>query len=303
MISTIVPTYARPEHLRDCLEALACQEHPRQDYEVVVVDDGSPESPVTIVADFERRMDVSLLVQENAGPAAARNAGAARARGALLAFTDDDCRPEPGWLAALARAHAAAPDRLLGGTTDNALADDLYAATSQMLIDHLYEYFNADPDDCRLFTSNNFAVPTGAFHELGGFAGEFPLAGGEDRELCDRWVASGRRMRFVPEAVVQHFHGMTLRAFARQHFGYGRGGYVFHRRRSGREPLRVEPLSFYAGLVAHPFRRRAAAGWRAVGATLLMLLSQVANVSGFFYEAWRQRRAKRALAAEPSGSR
>jgi GT2 family glycosyltransferase len=58
---------------------------------------------------------------------------------------------------------------------------------------------------------------------LGGFDAAWNRAAGEDREYCDGWISHGYRMVYVPEAVVEHLHGLTWRIFVWQHFNYGRG--------------------------------------------------------------------------------
>jgi GT2 family glycosyltransferase len=291
-LSVVIPTHARPAQLARCLEALARQDYPRDRFTLVVVDDGSPTPVTEVVAGTEGRLQVDLIRQRCAGPAAARNAGARRARGSLLVFTDDDCTPEPGWLRALAAAHVETPDAALGGCTVNALHRNRYSAASQLLIDFLYAYFNADPSAARFVASNNFAVPAEAFLEIGGFPTGFPLAAGEDRELCDRWVARGHSIRYVPAATVEHHHGLTLRRFLLQHFGYGRGGFQFQRARSQRgAETRIEPLRFYVDLLLYPSKRLSAGP--ALVTTALLFSAQVANAAGFFWEStttwWRAR--------------
>jgi glycosyltransferase involved in cell wall biosynthesis len=96
--SVIIPTYNRPRHVRGCLRALTQQNYPRQQFEVIVVDDGSLEPLERAVDPYRERLTVTLLRQRNAGPGAARNTGASVARGQYLAFTDDDCRPPSDWL-------------------------------------------------------------------------------------------------------------------------------------------------------------------------------------------------------------
>jgi len=101
VFSVVIPTCNRPSRLRACLESRVRVEYPRAQFEVIVVDDGSSTSLKEIVSDYEPHLNITLLVQSNRGPAAARNAGARRAKGRFLAFTDDDCRPAPDWLGAL----------------------------------------------------------------------------------------------------------------------------------------------------------------------------------------------------------
>ncbi|WP_412069232.1 glycosyltransferase [Rubrivirga sp. IMCC43871] len=278
-VSIIVPTYDRPARLAACLAALARQEPPGGGLEVIVVDDGSPSPAAVVAAPFERQLNLRLLRQPNAGPAAARNAGAAWAAGALLVFTDDDCQPEPGWARTLADAHALAPDHLLGGRTLNALPDNAFSSASQLLIDYLYEYFGPESGRVPLVASNNLALPADAFRALGGFDETFPLAAGEDRDLCARWHEAGRPFGHVPDAVVLHAHALGLRSFWRQHVGYGRGARYYHHLRPDSAGPDPEPLAFYTDLVRYPLRHAAGArAWRLVA---LMAVSQVANALGY----------------------
>src|SRR5262245_58451428 len=128
MFSVVIPTHNRPRELAGCLRALADLHYPRDRYEVVVVDDGSRAPPEAIVASFRPWLDLVLLSRPHAGPGAARNAGVSRARGEYLAFTDDDCLPDPNWLTALGDRLAGSPGALVGGRTVNALPGNRYAA-------------------------------------------------------------------------------------------------------------------------------------------------------------------------------
>lgn len=282
--SVVVPTYARPERLARCLDALATLDYPRDNYEVVVTDDGSPAPLDEVAASFQGRLDLTMLRQVNAGPAAARNASAGAAKHEYLAFTDDDCMPRPGWLKGFAAGFAQEPRALLGGQTENALADNIYARTSQQLVDYLYDYYGAASGGAPFFTSNNMAVPRADFMALGGFDRSFPLAAGEDREFGLRWRDRIGPIRFVPDAVVDHAHALTLVRFWRQHANYGRGARHLSRvlRAGGRAQHKVEPHRFYTGLVTRPLTEsRSLAGL--FGASL-MLLSQVAVTWGYAQE-------------------
>ena len=285
--SVVVPTFRRPAQLAECLDALAGQDYPRERFEVVVVDDGSGAPPAEVVARFRPRLVVTLLTPPHAGPAAARNAGARRARAPFLAFTDDDCAPDPGWLRALEARLREAPERAVGGRTVNALPRNLFSAASQSLTEYLYAYFDAARGGASFFASNNLALSAELFAVVGGFDESFPLAAGEDRELCDRWRARGYELTYAPEAVVRHAHALTLRSFCRQHFNYGRSAVHFRCARARRGgAVRVEPAAFYAGMLRHPFAREPRA--RASLLSALLVLSQTANAAGFFSERLRK---------------
>lgn len=283
-LSIIIPTRNRPLQLAACLEALAEQNYPRDRFEVIVVDDGS-RSPLDAVADpFHFPIQLTLLRQTNAGPSRARNNGAARARGDLLAFTDDDCVPEPGWLGALAAAFRSCPESLLGGRTIGVLPNNPYATASQLLVSYVYAYYNRDPEEARFFASNNLAAPARLFRTIGGFNTNHTRAASEDRELCDHWRSRGYWLRYVPDAVVRHAHPLTAAGFWRQHFNYGRGAVEFRRARyaRGSPPLAVEPLSFYTDMLRFPFAEQR--GSRALAHSALIGLSQIASTVGFFWE-------------------
>ena len=283
-ISVVVPTFGRPDALRRCLRALARQEYPHDRYDVVVVDDGSPVPPREVVGSVESPLRTRLVCQPHRGPAAARNKGAAQARGEFLAFTDDDCMPSEQWLPSLASALGQYPGAAVAGSTINALPDNAFASGAQSLIDYLYGYYNASPADGRFLTANNVALPAAAFREIGGFDATFASAGGEDRDFCDRWLASGRRLIHEASARVSHAHHMTLSGFVRQQFEYGRGACRYHRLRTRRGGGRVaiEPPAFYAKMFTHPFT---AQPWpRAVVTSLLFAASQAANTAGFIAE-------------------
>lgn len=282
--SVVVPTFQRAEALAHCLDALAAQTLERERFEVIVVDDGSPQSPRDVVTRAANALDVRFLEQANAGPATARNTGARAARGEYVVFTDDDCRPDPGWLRAIDATARRHPGCAIGGRVVNALGDGLYSTASQLLIEFLYDYFNVDQTGGRFFITSNLALPTRSFHDIGGFDVSFPLAAAEDRDLCDRWREAGLAMVYCEDAVVHHAHALGLRSFCRQHFNYGRGAFHLHRARAkrGEQPLRVEPYHFYARLVGYPFGRSAAT--RAVPLSALLALSQGVYVGGYLKE-------------------
>jgi glycosyltransferase involved in cell wall biosynthesis len=284
--SVIIPTYNRPRHVNGCLRALAQQDYPRQQFEVIVVDDGSPEPLDEVVDPYRSRLTVTLLRQTNAGPAAARNMGASVARGEYLAFTDDDCRPCADWLRRLDTAFVTHAASLIGGRTVNRLSRNYYSATSQLILDVVYAFYNRDPTAARFFASNNIAMPKRMFDAVGGFDSGFFRAASEDREFCDRWRMQGHGMAYHAQAVVQHIHQLTLRTFCEQHFSYGRGALRYHAVRARRGSGRMrDDLPFHAQLLRNlrgPFSRMRPN--RAVRVLALLLLWQVLNAAGFVYE-------------------
>ena len=283
-ISVIIPTCNRPEQLRDCLTALSRQTYPRSRFEVVIVDDGSEPPIASVATSFSDKLDMRVIRQTRRGPAAARNCGVTSARGSLIAFTDDDCRPAVDWLERLLARLDADGEPLVGGRVVNALNDNIFAATSQLIHEMAYEHHNADGQQAQFFASNNMAVAAELLVRVGGFDPAFRVAS-EDRDLCARWHESGRALVYAPDAEVAHAHHLTLARFWKQHFRYGRGAWRYHQalRKRGRGRL-ARDLGFHAH-----FLRRAGPPLAQRGNTLaigaLLIVWQVANLAGFVYEA------------------
>jgi GT2 family glycosyltransferase len=285
--SIVIPTYERPRQLAACLDSLTRLDYPRDRFEVIVVDDGSKAPLKDVVGPFTDDLNLTLVTQSNAGPASARNAGAKRANGAFLAFTDDDCRPAPNWLKKLAFRLVDTPDHMIGGRTINALRGNIYTASSQLMTDAVYAYYNGDRLRPHFFACNNLAVPANLFRDLGGFDKGFPLAAAEDREFCERWLRHDYQMTYAPEAIVYHAHALTFRSFLKHHFKYGRGTRHFHQMRSQRgwRPLKID-VKFYIHLFSYSFVH--VRGIRMLVFEALLVLSYMAYTLGFFCEKFKR---------------
>ena len=285
LFSVIIPTYNRPQKLSKCLSALSEMDYPN--FEVVIVDDGSPINLDEIICIWAKKLTINLVKQENQGPSTARNSAVNHAKGKFLAFTDDDCIPAKDWLSQFAQQLEKTPDALMGGITINGLDRNIYASTSQMLVDYLYDYYNQGDNKNRqtsFFTSNNFAVSKEIFKHIGGFNQKFPLAAAEDRELCDRTLTLGYEMIYLPSALVYHYHDLTLTQFWQQHFNYGRGAIHFNLVRAERNVSKIKPegSSFYLNLLFHPFKQDFC--FRSMLISGLLLLTQIAHTIGCFQE-------------------
>jgi len=163
----------------------------------------------------------------------------------------------------------------------NGLVENPYPTASHMLLDYLYSYYNALPNEAAFLTSNNLAVPRELFLESGGFNISFRFAAAEDREFSHRWRRLGYRLVYAPDVVVEHFHAMGMGGFWRQHHHYGEGACQFHQMRahSGLGKIQLEPLSFYIRLILYPFSQTGKV--KALGFAFLLIISQVANMMGF----------------------
>jgi len=285
-VSVVLPTRNRPGPLGDLLDALAGQEYPTGRFETILVDDGGSSSLEAVVAPYRERLCATLMRVPHSWPAAARQAGVDVARGELLAFTDDDCRPATGWLPALERSALATPGAAIGGPVVNALNANLYSEATHLVVRELCQLLCTEQGEPRYLTTTNIAFPAERFRAIGGLDRTWRLSGGEDRELCCRWERAGHRIVFAPDALVGHAHHLDLVSFLRQHFNYGRGAFRFRYTAAGRSVRRIafENWRFYARLLGSslasfpPPRAAAVAG--------LVACSQLANAAGFVREAY-----------------
>lgn len=278
----MIPTLDRPELLRTCLECLSRQSM-EDEIEVIVVNDGGA-IDLGPILDSVPALSTRLLLQENRGPASARNHGIREARGQWIAFTDDDCRPEPGWLAAIDRCLEREGPCLVGGCTYNLLLSNPYASASQLIVDLVYDHYNRCPKRARFFASNNLAAPREQLFEIGCF--DAGLRTAEDRELCRRWRDRGWRLVHEPQAGVGHAHALGFMDFLRQHFSYGKGASRYHSERS--MTSLVAESSFHASLPAAVLRRlRKEPLKRGAQLALLLIVWQAANLAGFLADRTR----------------
>jgi GT2 family glycosyltransferase len=217
LVSVVVPTCDRNELLRRCLDRLApgAQQLDGSRYEVVVADDGAPGNAA--VALCATHPWARVVEGPRRGPAANRNAGARAARGAYLAFTDDDTVPSAAWLVNLVTAVESGAEVCEGRTTcEGGFGSPLYHAPVNETGGRLW--------------SCNFLVSATAFARVGGFDETFRFPHMEDQDLRLRLEAAGHRIRFVRDAVVDHPprrqpNGARLGAYreAEVHFMYKHG--------------------------------------------------------------------------------
>jgi glycosyltransferase involved in cell wall biosynthesis len=199
-ISIIVPTYKRIDLLKSCLTALLAQDFDPAAYEIIVVDDAGCDATQQLIASLSacdqtsrRKPDVRYLRLIDAhGPAAARNLGWRAARGAIIAFTDDDCLPAASWL----RAGLAA-------------FEDGVAAVSGRIVVPLpsrptdYEHNVGWLANAEFATANCFCRRE-VLAALGGFDERFTAAWREDSDLHFTLLERACSIAHAPTAIVTH---------------------------------------------------------------------------------------------------
>jgi GT2 family glycosyltransferase len=242
--SVVVPTRDRPADLRRLLAALARQRTGRS-FEVIVVDDGSePAIDPSVLGELRAGRLVRRLGN---GPAAARNAGAAVARGEYLLFTDDDTEPAPTWV-------EAACDFLDSHRDDPGVEGPVASPP----FDPLYEQ-SLENDSPGAYWTCNVAYRRAVFEQLGGFLEDFPDPHCEDLDLAFRVSRTGA-IGFARLMQVTHFpRPLPLRGWIRRARLTRSEVLLFERHRerfgrSARVPARLFPIVSAAYLWARQLR-------------------------------------------------
>jgi GT2 family glycosyltransferase len=203
--TVVIPTFNRRAQLLATLETLARQDHLQGGWEAIVVDDGSSDGTGEAVAGLGPPFQV--LRQANAGPAAARNRGAAAARGRVLVFIDDDVSVPADFLTLHLQAHAAHPGAWIVGRVIH--PPELRQTPFGRYRDWLWEAFHRSQGGAGItetvaLTAANLSVERSDFQALGGFDEGFTIASGEDWDLGLRARRRGAHILYHPGIVVVH---------------------------------------------------------------------------------------------------
>lgn len=222
--SVIIPAYNAEKTLSSCLESLAEQSVRKEDYEIIVVDDGSTDGTSKIAKGF----NANHIFQTNKGPAAARNRGAREARGAIILFTDSDCVPEHNWIQEMVGPFSDADVVGVKGaykTRQKEMAARFAQAEFEDRYDLLQKSSSIDMID-----TYSAAFRKDVFLKMGGFDESFPVANNEDTDLSYRLAAAGYKLVFSQNAFVYHTHPDTLMKYLRLKFRRGYWRMVVYRR-------------------------------------------------------------------------
>jgi GT2 family glycosyltransferase len=189
-VAVLVATHERPELLRRCLEGLGAQT--RRPDEVVVVADG--EASLGVLDAFRDQLPITVVPHGPGGQAQARNHGLAVIQSDYVAITDDDCRPDRGWLAAILR--PAGRGRMVSG---RAIPDPVDGPVLSVLDRTL----RLEEEDLPRSSTANILYPRLLIDSLGGFDTTF-VTYSEDTDLGMRARAAGAEAVYANDAIVYH---------------------------------------------------------------------------------------------------
>jgi glycosyltransferase involved in cell wall biosynthesis len=200
-VSVVVPARNAAATLGDCLLALRAQTYSCERFEVILVDDGSTDTTVSVASRFA---GVRVLQIPPSGPAAARNRGVEVSRGDIVLFTDADCAPDPDWVETML-APFKDPQVVASKGTYRSEQRSWTARFVQKEYEGRYEIMRRR-ETIDFVDTYAAAYRRDALLDVGGFDESFPVASVEDQELSFRIARRGARMVFAPGAVVRHRH-------------------------------------------------------------------------------------------------
>ena len=245
--SIIIPVYNRPEEVEELLESLKDQHY--QDFEVLIVEDGSQEPCKEVVEGYEATLPVRYFQKENEGPGPTRNYGADRAEGDYLLFFDSDCLIPSGYLEEIDRELTTEAVDAFGGPD---ASHPSFKPIQKAISYSMTSFFTTggirggkEKMDRFYPRSFNMGISREVYRATGGFS---RLRFGEDLDFSIRIIREGFNTRLFPRAFVYHKRRTNFRQFFKQVYNSGIARINLHKRHKGTlKPVHLLPALFTLG--------------------------------------------------------
>jgi len=214
--SFIIPVYNRPQEIKELLESFT-QLEDQDDYEIVIVEDGSTQTSETICKSYSNQLAISYYKKENSGPGDSRNYGMKRANGNYYIILDSDCILPPHYLNTIDTYLAGEFVHCFGGAdTDHQDFSHLQKAINYTMTSFFTTGgIRGSEKSISRFEprSFNMGLSKEAFEQTGGFSKIHP---GEDPDLSHRIIKAGFKTTFIPKAFVFHKRRISWNKFYTQ---------------------------------------------------------------------------------------
>ena len=234
-VSVVLPTYNRKALLRECLLYLFWQDFDSNNYEIIVVDDGSSDGTHEAVGELINKYEIPNIVyvrQANKGVASACNLGIAQAQGSIIVFTEDDCVIPSDWIKKIVHYHALNTDiAVIQGRALNFYKNSLFACLEQEIWDGHWERIVRTIDGRKFLSeilTGNCSFKSRIFSEYKLLFREIFLAS-EETDLALRILERGERILYEADIAVFHKHRRKVGSFVKRVFRDGRGEVILQR--------------------------------------------------------------------------
>jgi glycosyltransferase involved in cell wall biosynthesis len=213
-VSVVVPVYNAQRTISDCIESLLNLNYPRENFEIIAVDNASTDHTTQILSRYNS--ELKIFNEKKRGPAAARNKGIVNATGEVIAFTDSDCVVDREWLKNLVAPLRDDRVGIVGGK--------ILAKNPGNPIEKFCESIHDHNDAINTFRPSyvitmNWASKLSVLKEAGLFNESFIRC--EDCDLSFRIMQAGYRFTYSPNAVVYHGNEGKLRGLFREGYQHG----------------------------------------------------------------------------------
>jgi len=225
LFSVIVPTYNRADEIKELLKSLAKQKLPFNEFEIIIVDDGSTDNTKEVIEEFKNKFDLNIKIffQSHKGPGEARNLGMKNAKGKYFVFVDSDCIADSDWLSAYKRevekkdvAGFGGPDGVLPNFKPVQKAID-YSMTSFITTGGIRGH--SEKKISKYYPrSFNMGVRSDIVDKIGGMG---KLRHGQDIEFSNRILSTGEPIIKVADAMVYHKRRISIKKFFKQVYNWG----------------------------------------------------------------------------------
>ena len=215
-ISVIIPVFNGEKTLARCLESVTKQSI--ADYEVIVIDNDSTDKTAEIAQLFGRRfLNFSYLLEKKRGRGAARQAVVLAAKGEVIAMTDADCLAPEDWLERLVAPIVRGDAEVVSGFEQDASGN--YWSKQRQAEDWRFLQARREGDYVNHLDTKNFAIRASLLQKL---PFDKELRACEDWDLFIRLKMTGKKIYFLPDLLVAHFHDSSARAVSRTQFIQGK---------------------------------------------------------------------------------
>lgn len=220
MISVIIPAYNAAGTIKKCLESLEKQTF--QPEEIIVVDDGSADKTLRVLSELKtQNPKLKILKQKHKGVSKARNFGAKKARGEILAFTDSDCVPPKNWLKKINAVFANSKVGAVGGGYSSGIDNSFWQVFSNEELSFRRRKMNGFVSTA---LSNNMACRKTLFWEAGGFPKKYPVC--EDMFLSYQ-ISRKHKILWLKNNGVKHHFKSSLRDYLLHQYFFGKQSTFF----------------------------------------------------------------------------
>ncbi|MGB5362797.1 MAG: glycosyltransferase [Aureibaculum sp.] len=219
--SIIIPVYNRPTELDELLDSISRQEY-RDDFEIIVVEDGSDISSEKIVKNYQDQLKINYFFKENSGPGLSRNFGMEKSTGNYFIILDSDCILPEQYLTEVSNALSSHFTDVFGGAD---AADQSFSSSQQAISYAMTSVLttggirgNKNMKNKFQPRSFNMGLSKKAFIETKGFG---DLNYGEDIDFTFRLWKKGFKSQFIENAYVFHKRRVSWQSFFNQTYNFG----------------------------------------------------------------------------------